>query len=215
MLAKQGWRFIQNPTSLTAQIFKVKYYPRGDFLGAALGNRPSYVWRSIWQARELLSQGLIWRVGDGKSIKILEDRWLPTSHTFKVQSCPSSMDSNALVASLIDPLTRNWNSNLINEVFQHEEDIVISNIPFCPLQPPDRLIWRGTTNRVFSVCSVYHLGKEIQDTMAAQSSNGCKDQDVWKHLWAMSVPTAVKNFAWRACHEVLPTRVNLKKRKWR
>ncbi|XP_062151892.1 uncharacterized protein LOC133860272 [Alnus glutinosa] len=49
--------------------------------------------------------------------------------------------------------------------------------------------------------------------MAAQSSNARKDQDVWKHLWAMSVPTAVKNFAWRACHEVLPIRVNLKKRK--
>jgi hypothetical protein len=47
MLAKQGWRFLQNPTSLTAQIFKAKYYPRGDFLGATLGNRHSYAWRSI------------------------------------------------------------------------------------------------------------------------------------------------------------------------
>jgi hypothetical protein len=49
--------------------------------------------------------------------------------------------------------------------------------------------------------------------MVAQSSNARKDQNVWKPLWALSVPTAMKNFAWRACHEVLPTRVNLRKRK--
>jgi hypothetical protein len=211
MLAKQWWRFIQNPTSLTAQIFKAKYYPSGDFLGAALGNRPSYVWRSIWQARELLSQGLIWRVGDGKSIKIWGDRWLPTPHTFKVQTCPQSMDCNSLVASLIDPLTKTWNSELLQEVFQHEEALVISNIPLYPLQPPDRLIWRGTTNEVFSVRSAYHLGKELQDNMAAQSSISRQDQDVWKPLWALIVPNAVRNFAWRACHEVLLTRANLRR----
>jgi len=79
------------------------------------------------------------------------------------------MDCNSLVASLIDPLTRNWNFDLLQEVFQHEEALVISNIPLCPLQPPDRLIWRGTTNGVFTVCSACHLGKEIQDNTAAQS----------------------------------------------
>jgi hypothetical protein len=107
-------------------------------LGATLGNRHSYTWRSIWQAKELLSQGLIWRVGDGKSIKIWEDCWLPTPHTNKVQTCPQSMDCNSLVASLIDPLTRNWNFDLLQEVFQHEEALVISNIYLCPLQLPDR-----------------------------------------------------------------------------
>jgi hypothetical protein len=42
------------------------------------------------------------------------------------------------VASLIDPLTRNWNFDLLQEVFQHEEALVISNIYLCPLQLPDR-----------------------------------------------------------------------------
>jgi hypothetical protein len=79
------------------------------------------------------------------------------------------------VASLIDPLTKNWNSELLQEVFQHEEALVISNIPLCPLQPPDRLIWRGTTNGVFTVRSAYHLGKELQNNMAAQSSTSRDD----------------------------------------
>lgn len=66
---------------------------------------------------------------------------------------------------------------------------------------------------MFTVRSAYHLVKEIQDNMAAQSFISREDQDVWKPLWALIVPNAVKNFAWRACHEVLPTRVNLRKRK--
>jgi hypothetical protein len=42
MLAKQGWRIIQNPSSLMAEVFKAKYFPHGDFLSASLGNRPSF-----------------------------------------------------------------------------------------------------------------------------------------------------------------------------
>jgi hypothetical protein len=74
MLAKQGWRILQNPSSLMTTIIKAKYFPHGDFLNASLGNKPSFAWRSIWHAKELLSQGLLWRVGDGQSIKIWGDR---------------------------------------------------------------------------------------------------------------------------------------------
>jgi hypothetical protein len=69
----------------------------------------------------------------------------------------------------------------------------------------------GSVNGVFTVRSAYHLGKKIQDNMAAQISISHEDQDVWKPLWTLIVPNAVKNFAWRACHEALPTRVNLRK----
>lgn len=47
MLAKQSWRMLTNPESLTAQVFKHKYFPHKDLLEALLGNKPSYVWRSI------------------------------------------------------------------------------------------------------------------------------------------------------------------------
>jgi hypothetical protein len=32
MLAKHGWRIIQNPNSFCAQILKAKYFPDGDIL---------------------------------------------------------------------------------------------------------------------------------------------------------------------------------------
>jgi len=60
LLAKQGWRLLNFSNSLVAQILQVKYYPGGDFLKAQMGRRPSYSWRSIVQAREVLERGK-WR----------------------------------------------------------------------------------------------------------------------------------------------------------
>jgi hypothetical protein len=70
LLAKQGWMIIQNPEGLVATILKAKYYPHGTFLEAKEGTRPSLTWRSILAANDLLKEGLIWRIGDGKSVAI-------------------------------------------------------------------------------------------------------------------------------------------------
>jgi hypothetical protein len=152
-------------------------------------------------------------VGNGQNIKIWGDRWLPTPLTGKVQSCPLILDSNSLVASLIDPLSKSWKLDFIQRVFKDEEALVIANIPLSPRLPQDHLIWRGTSNGVFTVRSAYHLGKEIHECLAAQSSRPKPDQIVWKTLWTLTVPNVVKIFEWRACHGVLPTSENLRRRK--
>ena len=58
MLAKQGWRLLTNPDSLAANVLKAKYFPTCSFLDAKLGSRPSYVWRSLLEARGLLEEGI-------------------------------------------------------------------------------------------------------------------------------------------------------------
>jgi hypothetical protein len=70
LLAKQGWRLIQNPDNLAGKIIKAKYLPRGSFLESGLGNKPSFAWQSIFGVIDLLQEGLIWRIGDGKKVKI-------------------------------------------------------------------------------------------------------------------------------------------------
>lgn len=68
ILAKQGWRILQNPDSFISRILQAKYHPSSTFLEARIGSRASFVWRSNCNARELLEQGLLWRGGDGRSI---------------------------------------------------------------------------------------------------------------------------------------------------
>ena len=47
LLARQAWRLLQEPTSLSARILKAAYYPEGTILDAVLGTKPSQIWRAI------------------------------------------------------------------------------------------------------------------------------------------------------------------------
>ncbi|XP_024196657.1 uncharacterized protein LOC112199901 [Rosa chinensis] len=73
MLSKQGWRILSNPNSVVAQVFKAVYYPNGSFLTADRSITHSYSWRSIMEARPILTAGLFWRIGNGTSVNIWED----------------------------------------------------------------------------------------------------------------------------------------------
>jgi hypothetical protein len=86
LLVKQGWRLIQEPSFITTLILKAKYFPNSSFFEASLGSWPSFAWRSIFNSRDLLQQGPMWRVGDGSFIKLWGDRWLPTPTMYTVQS---------------------------------------------------------------------------------------------------------------------------------
>jgi len=75
------------------------------------------------------------------------------------------------------------------------------------------LIWRGTIDGIFTVRSAYHMRKEFQDSLVAQSSNPGKGPEFWKFIWPLEVPNPVKLFIWHVCNKVLPVRSNLLRRK--
>ena len=47
----------------------------------------------------------------------------------------------------------------------------------------------------------------------AESSKGCVGKRVWAVLWKLRIPNKIKVFGWRACNEILPTKMNLAKRR--
>lgn len=74
MLSRQGWRLLQNPGSLCAQLLKARYFPNSDVLQVVPRDGISYSWRSILQGLELITHGYIWRIGDGAQVNIWTDR---------------------------------------------------------------------------------------------------------------------------------------------
>ena len=84
MLAKQGWTMVKGNDSLLYQCFKVRYFPRSNFLEAKESPNCSHVWRSLMVAMPILQSGHCWRVGNGVSINALKDKWLPNFPTNEV-----------------------------------------------------------------------------------------------------------------------------------
>ncbi|KAA3472533.1 reverse transcriptase [Gossypium australe] len=83
LLAKQGWRIMNNADSLVTKVLKAKYFPNDQFLNSRMGNSYSYTWKSIWAAKDVLWKGLIWRVGTGTNISINNDAWVPEALHFR------------------------------------------------------------------------------------------------------------------------------------
>lgn len=147
MLARQGWRLLQVPDSLCARVLKAKYFPGLDILHATTVPGMSYVWRSILKGVQLLKEGIIWRVGNGESIRIWHDPWLPRGTT----RAPNSHQGRHIltkVSELIDQETMSWDTELVNQTFSAEDAKVILNIPSVMIL---MIIWHGTTMpRAFS-----------------------------------------------------------------
>ncbi|XP_062155219.1 uncharacterized protein LOC133863283 [Alnus glutinosa] len=142
---------------------------------ATLGNSPSYAWRSVHNAREVLERGLIWRVGNGEKVRIWGDCWIPSSSNFKVHSSVAVLNSEDTVSKLIDQTLGWWNYLFIQRIFGPQEAKLICSVPISPLKSSDCLIWRGTTHGCFSVKSAYHMevGHNLLPTKAnlAQKMN--------------------------------------------
>ncbi|KAL0416249.1 UNVERIFIED_CONTAM: hypothetical protein Slati_3456800 [Sesamum latifolium] len=54
LLAKQAWRISLNPGNMLHNVIGDKYFPESTFMEARLSARPSFTWRSVWSARDLL-----------------------------------------------------------------------------------------------------------------------------------------------------------------
>ncbi|KEH15732.1 hypothetical protein MTR_0607s0040, partial [Medicago truncatula] len=52
MVGKKTWKLVSSLESLITHLLKAKYFPRSDYFGASIGHNPSYVWRSIWRAKD-------------------------------------------------------------------------------------------------------------------------------------------------------------------
>jgi hypothetical protein len=154
---------------LCAQILKGKYYLNGSLLDATESSGCSYSWRSIVRGMQALKEGLIWRVGNEEKINIWLNPWIPN----KITRCPSTPRGQILVnrvCELIDPITGNWDHDLVRNLCWEEDAKIILVIPL-KSNMDDFLVWHYDKKGIFSVKSVYHvLGDKM--SLEAQHQEG-------------------------------------------
>lgn len=79
LLGKQLWRMLTHKDSLMARVFKSRYFAKTDPLSAELGSRPSYAWRSIHAAQNLIKQGARVVVGNWEHTNVWREQCLARS----------------------------------------------------------------------------------------------------------------------------------------
>lgn len=95
---------------------------------------------------------------------------------------------------------RDWDFDILTDLFEHRDVNQVMSIPICNRYVEDKLIWRWEEKGCFSVKSCYHF---LYGEMHNHQDLG------WTRMWDYNIPPKIKMFFWRACSNVLPTAENL------
>ncbi|KAK2405034.1 hypothetical protein P8452_10587 [Trifolium repens] len=211
LLGKHCWRLFTDQDSLLSKVLKSRYFPRSSFKDAAIGYQPSYGWRSILSAREVLEKGSRWCVGNGRNTRVWKDTWLSDFTKIRSRNPICDLVDDALVSDLIDEQTGQWNRSLIFNFFSKDEALKIVSTPLSISLPADKIQWHWEKDGLYYVRSAYHLlCSERENSLPGPSS--ASDDSLWKEIWKAPLPNNIKNFMWRLARNILPTRVNLQKK---
>lgn len=171
-----------NPNILVAQIYKAKYFPNETFLDSQLGFNPSFIWRSIWEAKLVIVAGARWKVGSGNKINISGQPWLKDESNPFITSNNPSIQHNT-VSSLMRVGAKEWDEDIIKDLFNDTDQDCIRQATLNDSVNEDCLYWKKEISGLYSVRSVYRL-------LQAQKCLWQREDDntLWRKVWKIKAP---------------------------
>lgn len=207
MLSKQAWRLLTEPRSFTATLLKARYFPLHSFKNAGLRNNPSAVWRGIITAKTLIEEGSRVKVGNGTAINVWNDPWIPEADNAYLTTPRPQELTNVTVSNLLKDEVKEWDRDLLYDLFNAEDAGRILKIPLSMRYENDSWFWIKEETCTYTVKSGYRLlCRTFNQTLVGGSGFD------WLKLWAFPIPPKVKKFMWRAIQDNLPTLCNLQER---
>jgi ribonuclease HI len=190
-----------------ARLYKARYFPNCSLFESKIGHNPSYAWRGIWKAREILMNGCRWKVGNGTKIKVMSEPWLRGHEEAWVSSPQTQGAYNITVNDLMVPNMKLWDKEKIESLFSADVAKNILEIPLFDMVEEDKLLWVDNLYGHYSVKSGYKLMLDISGRM-----ENLAQQEDWNCLWKIHAPPKAKHLLWRICRGCLPTRCRLQER---
>jgi ribonuclease HI len=214
LLARQAWRLIQFPDTLCAQLLKAKYYPNGSLIDTVFTGNGSSTWHAIEHGLQLLKTGVIWRVGNGASIRVWRDPWIPREGG---NYQPRSNQGRCRYRWVSDFLHQDgtWNIQHLEQYFDQDDITEILKIQTSRRNEPDFLAWQPDKRGMFSVKSAYKMALHssmMEQDRGATSLRPDGARPEWKIIWNCPVPPKVRVLAWKICRNAISTQLNLKRR---
>ncbi|GAU36186.1 hypothetical protein TSUD_274640 [Trifolium subterraneum] len=208
MVAKQVWNIVQNLNSLVAKLLKARYFPRSSLFEAPLGYNPSFAWRSMWQARQIISLGCRWRIGSGVNIRVMHDPWLRGSANRWVPSPQPAGVYQLSVRDLLHEKYKAWNIVKVRNLFSKDVAEKILETPLVSSVREDKVVWEEERNGCYSVKSGYKLAMRY-----IIGSDKYHVMGNWNGIWKAQAPHKARHLLWRLCRGCLPTRSRLLERR--
>ena len=95
-----------------------------------------------------------------QKINIWQHLWLPRKHVPQLPTCPIDDFEHSLVSCLIDPNTRQWQTNIVDDLFVEADVEIIKKIPLSQLATDDVLYWPFSSNGDYRCKSGYRFLKD-------------------------------------------------------
>lgn len=138
---------------------------------------------------------------------MLGDAWLvDNSHPFVTSTHPALVDQH--VSSLMRIGVKEWDMEVIRDLFDDRDQLLICGIPLSPRHEEDTHFWSKERSGFYSVKSAFNLLQELKGNWVTNDNSG-----LWWNLWNLKIPPKVKKNLWRACNDFLPTKVALNRKR--
>ena len=147
------------------------------------------------KGRGIIQRGAKWRAGNGDSIKIYGNNWLPTATPRGVHSPLLQDFQNATVSSLINHQTRTWDLAILSTALSPTEADLVQKITISSGQPEDILFWPFIQSGIYSVKSGYYfLKSETRSTVTQTQASPDHPKPPWNRIWNLHLPNKIKIF---------------------
>ena len=148
--------------------------------------------------RDLLTKGLRKEIGNGQSLSVWMDSWIYDNGPRLPLQKHFSVNLNLMVKDLIDFDERDWNRDLLEDLFfQGDIDLICKKKPVVNIE--DFLVWLHSKSGEYSVKSGYWLAfKANKPELIAEASHQPSTNGLKEVIWSTPTSPKIKLFLWRS-----------------
>ncbi|KAL5582506.1 hypothetical protein UlMin_014948 [Ulmus minor] len=203
ILVKWGWDLLTGKNSQCLLFLQGKYLRTGSFKYVEALPTDSTFWKAIIESRDTLLRGACFQIGDGSSINIWEDPWVPKCRDFLPRAHPNHTRDACMVKDLFSYFGH-WDTRKVRSIFLPADasNILSIQLPIHPIR--DYWCWLPASSGKFSARSFYLF---VNNQRFAAASNIPKK--IWLSIWNANILPRYKLLWWQIISNCLPTRTHL------
>lgn len=148
------WRILCDQDNFWVKIITEKYFRSKNLFSYKSKPNQSWQFSRLLKLRNLFTQGIMWELGNGKSINFWTDKWILDIDLLPYFN-PTTTSINSKVADFI--INKQWDYTKLLSILPSYVVKRICQIYIPNINTEDRIIWKLASNGIFSTKSAHPL----------------------------------------------------------